>query len=94
MVLPPIMEEDIPGNFNFLPDHNIYEYDYRIINKIGNIAWEHLKIYSLENHDFVIEHILTLIYPAHTVKTRKQSLEYLVFIAKYGWDNFVKQFKK
>jgi hypothetical protein len=87
-----IKEEMIPGDFSFLPNSKIYEYDYRIIDKIGHIAWNHLKTYQPGKNDFVIEHILTLLYPAHTAKSLNKSLEYLVFIANHGWENFVKTF--
>ena len=84
-----IKKEMAHGDFSFIPNSKIYEYDYRVIAKIGDIAWNHLKVYEPGKSDFVIEHILTLLYPAHTAKSVKKSLEYLVFIAKHGWGEFV-----
>lgn len=81
--------EYLPGDFSFKQsEYNyIFEYDYRIINKIGVIAWDNLKTDKL---DCIFDIIQSQLYPGHSARTYRLSLNNLKFIATNGWDNFVK----
>ena len=81
-----------PGDFSFVINHkDIFEYDYKVINKMGDIAWNALKNWNDYNY---INHIINEnLYPSHTAVTYRLSLTNLIDIAKYGWDDFVLNYK-
>jgi hypothetical protein len=88
-----------PGDFSFIEAEvykKIYEYDYKVVEKLGEIVWNKLKTFDFENppRDFVIEHMNNQLYPGHNAITYKSSLKNLKFISEFGWDQFVKEFKK
>jgi hypothetical protein len=88
--------EQLPGNFGFMSQAFIYEYDYRIVSQMGEIAWNALKNYDTENPDhnnFVIKIINDQLYPGHTGKTYRASMEMLCYIAEFGWEEFIKNKK-
>ena len=88
--------EHLPGNFGFMSQAFIYEYDYRIVDKMGEIAWNALKNYDPENlnhKNYVIKIINDQLYPGHTGKTYRTSMEMLVYIAEFGWEEFIKNKK-
>ena len=81
-----------PGDFSFFDKYQIiFEYDYRIIYQMGEIAWNYLKTYEEYKPSYIMEIINSNIYPNHSKETRRLSLNNLVHIAKYGWENFVEE---
>jgi hypothetical protein len=84
----------IPGDFSFMEEHVfIFEYDYKIINSIGQIAWNKLKDIDNYHNNYVMEIIKSQLYPSHTELTYKLSIDNLIYIAKHGWDKFVDRYK-
>lgn len=84
------MDKFKPGDFSFFKNFkDIFEYDYKVVDKIGEIAWNALKNYELGTKNFVIETINNQLYPAHTTVTYRLSINNLIFISKYGWECFV-----
>ena len=83
------------GDFSFCKEHqHIFEYDYKIVNKMGEIAWKKLKEYNFETmkHDYIMETINNQLYPGHSALTYKLSTSHLKCIAVYGWDHFVNNY--
>jgi hypothetical protein len=79
-----------PGDFSFFKNFKeIFEYDFKVVDKIGEIAWNALKNYEPYTKNFVIDTINNQLYPGHTAVTYRLSINNLVFIANYGWDDFV-----
>ena len=89
--LEPCVTHILPGDFSCIQHHkeiqHIFEYDYRIIDKMGSIAWNALKNWDT-NPTFVTTFINDNLYPGHTAVTYRLSLNNLIFIANYGWDEF------
>ena len=84
------MKNYLPGDFSFKPNSYIFEYDYNIVNKLGDIAWKYLKNHDNTKYNYINEIINTQLCQDHTYKTRQISLSYLKFIAINGWGEFVK----
>ena len=81
----------VPGDFSFFSKSEsvIFEYDYKIVNKIGDLAWSALKNYKCSPNNYIIEIINLQLYPGHTRLTYISSLENLICIANHGWNCFV-----
>ena len=78
-----------PGDFSFVNKYqDIYEYDYKVISKMGEIAWNALRNWDIDNH--VNGFINDQLYPGHTALTYRLSINNLIEISINGWDNFVK----
>ena len=61
----------------------ILEYDYRVVDKIGKIAWDRLKRYKTDQKtDYIIEFIKSQLYPAHTAESYRLSLDNLIKISE------------
>ena len=85
----------VPGDFSFVKEYqDIFEYDYMVINKMGEIAWNKLKKYDDKSTDYLINIIQSQMYPGHSGLTYKLSMKYLTHIAKYGWYDFVSWYDK
>ena len=85
------MTDFLPGNFSFVTNvtyRNIFEYDYIIINKMGDIAWNALKVWNTDNPNYINNIINDSLYPGHTAITYRLSLNNLIYIANNGWENF------
>ena len=83
-----------PGDFSFAYRYqNVFEYDYRVIKSMGNIAWNKLKNYD-GNYDYIMDIINSQLYPGHSALSYRLSLDNLVYIACFGWDTFVNDFEQ
>ena len=79
-----------PGDFSFIQKYKeVFEYDYKTVNKLGEIAWNAL---ANENPPtYIIDIINCQLYPGHIALSYRLSMNNLIFIAKNGWDKFVIQ---
>ena len=83
------MTELLPGDFSFVIKYkNIFEYDYAVINKMGEIAWDALKSWDTDKPTYINNIINDNLYPGHTAITYRLSLNNLIYIANNGWENF------
>ena len=81
-----------PGDFSFVDKYqSIFEYDYRVISRMGDVAWNYLKIHEENKPSYIMDIIKLNIYPAHSKETYCLSLNNLIHIAKYGWEHFVEE---
>ena len=84
-----------PGDFSFIKVFKeVFEYDYRVVDKMGDIAWNTLKNWDNTQHTFTKNIINDNLYPGHTALTYRTSLNNLIFIANNGWDEFISINKK
>jgi hypothetical protein len=85
-----------PGDFSFVYIHqNIFEYDYSIVDKIGKLAWDKLKRFDeVSYNNYIVEIINNSLYPGHSSKTYKLSIQNLKCIAIHGWDYFVENYEQ
>ena len=61
---------------------HIFDYDYKVVDKIGKIAWNRLKTYNKNpENDHVMNVINNQLYPGHSAVTYRLSLNNLVTIA-------------
>jgi hypothetical protein len=87
--------EYLPGDFSFMCGSFILEYDYKVVDKMGEIAWNALKNYDPENinsKNYVLKIVNDQLYPGHTGKTYRKSMEILSYIADFGWTEFIKNY--
>ena len=81
------------GDFSFCSKYQkVFEYDYKIIDKMGDLAWNKLK--NPDQINYITEIINQQLYPGHTALTYRLSMKYLNCIAVHGWDYFVRNFKE
>jgi len=81
------------GDFSFVDKYqSVFEYDYRAIDKIGELAWNKLKRFDETSYNnYIVEIINNSLYPGHSSLTYKLSMNNLIHIAKYGWKHFVEE---
>jgi len=80
------------GDFSFLKKHreyiHVFEYDYKVIDKMGELAWSELRKFDITN-TYITNIINDQLFPGHTAVTYRLSLNNLVYIANNGWEDFV-----
>ena len=87
-----------PGDFSFIKENIdfkfIFEYDFKIINKIGKIAWNKIAKYDETNlkYDYIMNTINNQLYPGHSGLSYRLSLKNLKYIANLGWESFVEKY--
>ncbi len=80
------------GDFSFCGTYkHVFEYDYKVVNKLGEIAWNKIKTYDFElkRQDYIMDAINEQLYPGHSALTYKMSMENLRCISIHGWESFV-----
>ena len=82
-----------PGDFSFVNKYKeyqgVFEYDYKVVNRMGEVAWKALKNWDDKKPFYLNDIINNNLYPGHSALTYRLSLNNLIFIANHGWENFI-----
>ena len=78
-----------PGDFSYSVnkfEERYLMYDYKVINRIGQSAWDFLKIGKLSGP--MLEQLKSECWEDHTEKTFTKSMNEMKKIAQIGWDKY------